>query len=82
MRHNLRVAIDTKFGTQLACARAVGLHPVRLNRLCRGWVDPTVIERERLTSVLGADPVWLFSTLTLIPKPAKTHAADLQVSHV
>lgn len=67
MRHNLKAAIRMRFRTQLACARAVGLHPIRLNRLCCGWIDPTDVERERLADALKADSAWLFSTVMFIP---------------
>lgn len=63
MRANLKAAIDVRFGSQLAFARAVGLHSVRVNRLCRGWVEPTPVERERISEALRADPCWLFAAL-------------------
>lgn len=63
MRANLKNAIGVRFGSQLAFARAVGLHSVRVNRLCRGWVEPTPVERERIAEVLGADSDWLFAVL-------------------
>lgn len=68
MRANLKAAIDVRFGTQLAFAREVGLHPVRVNRLCRGWIEPTAVERQRIAEVLRADADWLFAVL-LIPAP-------------
>ncbi len=68
MRANLKAAIDVRFGSQLAFARAVGLHPVRVNRLCRGWIEPTPIERERISEALRADADWLFAVL-FIPAP-------------
>jgi hypothetical protein len=68
MRANLKGAIELRFGSQLAFARAVGLHSVRVNRLCRGWVEPTPVERERIAEVLGADSDWLFAVL-FIPAP-------------
>ena len=68
MRANLAAAIDVRFGSQLAFARAVGLHSVRVNRLCRGWVEPTSTERERIAETLRADMDWLFAVL-LIPAP-------------
>jgi len=79
MRHNLRTAIEIKFGTQLACAHSTGIHPIKLNRLCRGWIEPTPVERERLTAALDADPAWLFSTHTRIPKEAQESAEQLRV---
>ena len=68
MRANLKAAIDVRFGSQIAFARAVGLHSVRVNRLCRGWVEPTLVERERIAEALRADSDWLFAVL-LIPAP-------------
>ena len=70
MRYNLRMAIETRFGTQLACARSTGIHSIKLNRLCRGRANPTPVERDRLSDALGADPQWLFSTVARIPAPA------------
>lgn len=67
MRHNLRMVIDERFGTQISCARAVGIHYVRLNRICRGSVEPTETERKCLSVALSADPVWLFSGAMRIP---------------
>jgi hypothetical protein len=67
MLHNLQIAIKEKFRTQLACAKAADIHPVRLNRICRGWVAPTPIERDRLTRLLGVEAGWLFATLVRIP---------------
>jgi hypothetical protein len=52
---NLVATIQARFGSQLALARAVGLHPVRINRLCKGWLEPTQVERHE------ADADWLFS---------------------
>ena len=68
MRANLAAAIDVRFGSQLAFARAVGLHAVRVNRLCKGWVEPTPVERARIAETLRADVDWLFAVL-LIPAP-------------
>lgn len=65
MRANLKAAIDVRFGSQLAFARAVGLHPIRVNRLCRGWIEPTPLEREHIAEVLRADPDWLFAVLII-----------------
>jgi hypothetical protein len=76
MRHNLRAVIVERFGTQLRCAEQTGIHITRLNRIIRGWIEPTLIERERLASSLGADAQWLFSTVTRIPAPAPLGNAD------
>ena len=68
MRANLKAAIGLRFGSQLAFARAVGLHPVRVNRLCKGWVEPTLIERERISKLLAADSDWLFAVFRIPTK--------------
>jgi len=65
---NLVATIEATFGSQIAFARAVGLHPVRLNRLCRGWLEPTCVERDRIAKALDADADWLFSAFR-IPAP-------------
>jgi len=75
MRMNLKAAIEVRFGSQLAFARAVGLHPVKINRLCGGWIEPTPTERERIADALGADATWLFSTVMRIPSPTTANAS-------
>lgn len=77
MLHNLRIAIEEEFGTQIACAKAIGLHPIRLNRICCGWIEPTPIERDRLASALAADPQWLFSRVLRIPRPPAESVAAI-----
>ena len=77
MRANLRAAIEHKFGTQLSFARAVGLHPVRINRICQAWVEPTRVERERISQFLAADPDWLFAAFRI---PAKKAAATEEIA--
>lgn len=67
MRNNLRAAIVQRYGSQEDFSAVVRIHPVRLSRLCRGRVEPTSIERERISRELNGDPDWLFSTLTVIP---------------
>ena len=61
MRANLKSAIEVRFGSQIAFAREVGLHPVRVNRICGGWVEPTPEERAKMTEALNADTDWLFT---------------------
>lgn len=68
MRANLKAAIEMRFGSQMAFARASGLHPVKISRLCRGWVEPTDLERVRISETLRADAEWLFTVLR-IPSP-------------
>lgn len=75
MRHNLKTAIVEVFGSQLSCASEVGIHPVRLNRICNGWADPTPEERRRLVSGLNAEPSWLFSETVRIPRPSGSSVA-------
>jgi hypothetical protein len=76
MRMNLKAAIDVRFGSQIAFARAVSLHPVKINRLCNGWIEPTPIERVRIAATLKADAEWLFSTVTRIPAPGNSSVSD------
>ena len=61
MKMNLAATIKARFGSQIAFARAVGLHPVRINRLCKGWIEPTRTERERIAEALETDADWLFA---------------------
>jgi hypothetical protein len=68
VRANLKAAIGVGFGSQLAFARAVGLHSVKVSRLCRGWIEPTPVERERIAEALRADADWLFAVVR-IPAP-------------
>lgn len=72
LRHNLKLAIAVKFGTQLAFARAVGIHPIAINKICQGWKEPTAVERERIATALKADSAWLFSSVTRIPSSEVT----------
>lgn len=77
--HHLRLAIAVRFETQTDAARAAGIREDRLSRICRGADEPTVIERDRLSEVLNADPSWLFSPRVNIPvfKPGETVEATL-----
>ena len=68
MRANLKAAIELRFGSQIAVARAVLLHPLKVNRICRGWIEPTQAERARIATALCADEAWLFAVLR-IPAP-------------
>ncbi len=68
MRANLKAAIEIRFGSQMAFARAAGLHAVKVSRLCRGWIEPTPLERERISETLRADADWLFAVVR-IPAP-------------
>jgi DNA-binding transcriptional regulator YdaS (Cro superfamily) len=65
VRANLKAAIEVRFGSQIAFARAVGLHPIRVNRVCNGWAEPTSDERAKMTEALRADADWLFSTFRI-----------------
>ena len=71
MRHNLVATIHERFATQQAFAREIAVHPVRLNRICRGWSDPTAAELALMVKALDADPAWLFSKTTHIPRVAE-----------
>ena len=78
MKMNLVAAIEVRFGSQIAFARAVGLHPVRINRLCRGWIEPTRTERERIAEALETDADWLFAGFRIPARksaPAETQLA-------
>jgi hypothetical protein len=68
VRANLKAAIEVRFGSQIAFARAAGLHSVKVSRLCRGWIEPTPVERERISETLRADADWLFAVVR-IPAP-------------
>jgi hypothetical protein len=70
VRGNLKAAIGVRFGSQIAFARALGLHSVKVSRLCRGWMEPTPIEREHIAEALNADADWLFAVVR-IPAPKK-----------
>jgi len=69
MRANLKAAIEIRFGSQIAFARAANLHSVKVSRLCRGWIEPTPLERERIAETLGTDADWLFAVVRI---PART----------
>ena len=76
MRYNLKVAIESRFGSQVAFAKHINLHPVKVSRLVCGWSDPTPVERDRIAAALNADPAWLFSTCTRIPAPTDCGARE------
>jgi len=65
VRANLKAAIEVRFGSQIAFSREIGLHPVRVNRLCNGWAEPTSDERAKMTKALRADADWLFSAFRI-----------------
>jgi hypothetical protein len=77
MRANLKAVIEVRFGSQLAFAQAVGLHPVRVNRICKGWVEPTCGEREKIANLLAADSDWLFAVFRI---PARKSAATGEIA--
>lgn len=79
MRANLKAAIEMRFGSQMAFARASGLHPVKVSRLCRGWAEPTEFERVRISETLRADVEWLFAVLR-IPSPRSEGSAETALS--
>ena len=70
MRKNLKIAIEERFRTQIAFAHAIKIHPVRVNRIVCGWVEPTKDERERISIALNADAEWLFASALGISIPA------------
>jgi hypothetical protein len=65
VRANLKAAIEIRFGSQIAFARAANLHSVKVSRLCRGWIEPTPLERERIAETLGTDADWLFAVVRI-----------------
>jgi len=65
MRVHLRAMIETKFRSQTAFARASQIELSRLNRIVRGWIDPTPMERQRCAEILGVDSTWLFQSFTV-----------------
>jgi len=76
MLSNLRAAIELRFGTQLAFARAVGIGATTLNRIINGWREPTFTEGNRIAQALDADPEWLFRRFISIPRPAASVGSD------
>lgn len=75
MRANLKAIIESRFGTQLAFAKDNEVHPVRVNRLINGWVDPTPMELARFAGVLGVEPDWLFADFA-IPSSGEVDRTD------
>jgi hypothetical protein len=71
MRTNLKLAIGERFRTQVAFARAVDIHPVRISQIVCGWTQPKTDERERMSIALNADAEWLFATPVGISIPAR-----------
>jgi len=74
VRTNLKMAIEVRAGSQLAFAKAAGIHPVRLNRIVKGWIEPSPAERARFVELLKVDATWLFRIVTLPTAPAATTA--------
>ncbi len=77
MLHNLRTAIAERFGSQLACAEAARIHPVKLNRFVNGWAQPTAEEKERLCVTLDAEVGWLFARVRVVPRPVPVVSAEV-----
>lgn len=76
MRHNLKAMIEARFNSQLKFSKEIGIHPVALNRICRGWREPTPVERERILLALGLSEQhapWLFTTH--LPSPRSMDSA-------
>jgi hypothetical protein len=65
VRTNLKSTIEVKFGSQIAFSKPACIHPVRLSKIVRGWIEPTPVERERLTELLKVDAIWLFQIFTI-----------------
>lgn len=70
VRANLKAAIEDRFGSQIAFARETGFNSVKVSRFCRGWIEPTPDERERIADALRADVDWLFAVVR-IPAPRR-----------
>jgi len=76
MRANLRATIEVKAGSQTAFAQKSGIELSRLNRIIRGWLEPTPIERDRCTELLGVDTDWLFRIFTIPNQAPVTGGED------
>jgi hypothetical protein len=73
---NLKGAIAaSRWKTQLAFAAAAGVNTVRLNRLCQGWVPPSLAEKEKFSKLLGVDGDWLFRAFA-IPSSGEVDCTD------
>ena len=53
MNFELKGALVTQFGSQIAAAKALGLSEWRLSRIVQGWDQPRGDEIERLAGALG-----------------------------
>ena len=62
---NLKTTVELVAGSQLAFAKAAGIHHLRLNRIVNGWIEPTPVERDRFAELLKVDAVWLFQMVTV-----------------
>jgi hypothetical protein len=79
---NLVAVIKSRFGSQTAFARAVGMHPVRINRICNGWIEPTAVERYRIAEALRADPGWLFAAFRVPPPKSKELESETAIKQL
>lgn len=60
MRLDLKVRLLKCDITQRALAHKLGIAESRLSAIVRGWSDPTVAEREAISTALDASCVELF----------------------
>ena len=58
----LKWAILQSGQSQMAIARAVGVHFTKLSMIVRGWREPSALERSRIAACLGYDEADLFPT--------------------
>jgi hypothetical protein len=72
VRTNLKSTVELLAGSQIAFAKAAGIHPIRLNRIVNGWIEPTPTERDRFAELLKVDAAWLFRIVTIPTAPAAT----------
>ena len=74
MRTNLKTAIEVQFGSQLNFAKNAQMHPVKVNRIVKGWIEPSPAERARFVELLKVDATWLFRIVTIPTAPTATTA--------
>lgn len=54
MRDELRIFLLTRYRTQLAAARALGISESRLSRILRGHNEPTETELQKLRTLFSS----------------------------
>jgi transcriptional regulator with XRE-family HTH domain len=81
VRTNLKTAIELTRRSQIDFAKDAGIHPIRLNRIVNGRIEPTPAERERFAELLNVDAAWLFRIVT-IPTAAAATSPDPTLTEV